>query len=67
MVRLIILAEKIGDGQVEVRGTLPLEHVLHKCYTCTGVVAFGADGGIMCSSLLCKIETIPLYHAINGI
>lgn len=67
IVRLIVLAEKIGDGQLEVRGILPLEHVLHNCYTCTVVVAFGADVGIMCSSLLCKIEPIPLYHAINGI
>lgn len=67
MVRLIVLAEKIGDGQLEVRGTLALEHVLHQCYTCTVVVAFGADGGVMCSSLLCKIDPIPLYHAINGI
>lgn len=40
IVRLIVLAKKIGDGQLEVRGTLPLEHVLHKCYTCIVVVAF---------------------------
>lgn len=40
LVRLIVLAEKIGDGQLEERGTLPLEHVHPKCYTCLVVVAF---------------------------
>lgn len=39
-VRLMALAKKIGDGQLEVRGTLPLEHVHHECYTCIVVVAF---------------------------
>lgn len=39
-VRLPVLAKKIGDGQLEVKGTLPLEHHLHKCYTCIVVIAF---------------------------
>lgn len=39
-VRWLVLAEKIGAGQLEVKRILPLEHALRKCYTCIVVVAF---------------------------